>query len=75
MIKSHYMVQDTDNFQRDCYKYGYNPGEEMGPSLAQLCEEDEKIEEQGRCMGDDRLLKDNTNKMFRFTILSLQTIS
>jgi hypothetical protein len=46
----------------------------MGPLLAQLCEEDEKIEEQGRCTGEDMLLKDNTNKMFRFTILSLQTI-
>jgi hypothetical protein len=43
--------------------------------LTQLCEEDEKIEEQGTCMGENMLLKDNTNKMFRFTILSLQTIS
>jgi hypothetical protein len=47
----------------------------MGRSLARLCEEDEKIEEQGRCMGEDMSLIDNTNIMFRFTILSIQTIS
>jgi hypothetical protein len=31
--------------------------------------------EQDRCMGEDMLLIDITNIMFRFTILSLQTIS
>ena len=76
------MDQYMDNFQTLLYIYiyihthGYNPEEEIGPSLAQICQEDEeKTEEQGSCMGEDMLLKDNTNKMFRFTILPLQTVS
>jgi len=39
------------------YIHGYNPEEEMGPSLAQICQEDAKTEEQGRCMGYSKIIQ------------------
>jgi hypothetical protein len=45
----------------------------MCPSLAQLCDKDEKTEEHGRKNGWRQVAQDNTNKMLRSAILSLQT--